>query len=90
LFPFSVALGVVAVVVAAMRALAPAATDHEVTGYILLASILALGVLEHVFLMLPVSTSGLWRWGMRTHQAAAASDSQRATTGRTRIAVRSK
>jgi putative photosynthetic complex assembly protein 2 len=90
LFPFSVALGVVAVVVAAMRALAPAATDHEVTGYILLASILALGVLEHVLLMLPISTAGLWRWGMRTHQAAAASDSQRATTGRTRIAVRSK
>jgi Protein of unknown function (DUF3623) len=90
LFPFSIAMGVIAVAVAAMRALEPGATEHQVTGYVLLASILALGVLEHVLLMLPISAQGLWRWSMRSHQTNSTPHPQRATSPRTRVAVRSK
>lgn len=35
----------------------------------LAASLLSLAILEHVLLVLPLSTEGLWRWGMRSRPA---------------------
>jgi putative photosynthetic complex assembly protein 2 len=67
LFPFSILLGAAATSMAAWAALNPAASAHTSAGYSLLATILALGVLEHVLLMLPISSTALWRWGLRSH-----------------------
>ena len=62
LFPFSVTGGTVAAVVLALQA--AAATDpFAVTAYSLLAALLALAVIEHWFLMMPLPLDGLWTWG---------------------------
>lgn len=72
LFPFSVLAGCLATAFATLQALHPMATEHVATGFTLLAILLALGVLEHLFLMLPISTKVLWRWGLRSHAATQA------------------
>jgi hypothetical protein len=35
------------------------------TGYLLVATLLAVAVLEHLLLVLPLRSSALWRWAMR-------------------------
>ena len=60
LFPFSVTLGSIAVVAFAQRAAAPDAGAFEVAGCSLLASLLALAVLEHWFMVLPLPVAALW------------------------------
>jgi putative photosynthetic complex assembly protein 2 len=48
------------------QALAGGANAFQSTGYMLLASLLALGVLEHWFMALPLPIAALWSWGMRS------------------------
>lgn len=69
LFPFSVAAGVVACAFLALAALEPGASRHEVVGFTLLATLVALGLLEHVFMVLPFSADALWRWGLASRPA---------------------
>lgn len=71
LLPVSLLAGGAAVVLLAMRAAAPDATEHEVAGYSLLASLVALGVLEHFFMVMPVPADALWRWGLASRPAEA-------------------
>lgn len=75
LFPLflAVAVGLLAVLVAgALRA----HQDYSVVGHILLASFMALAIVEHLILVLPVSDTALWRW--------AVSGAARTGTSRTR------
>jgi putative photosynthetic complex assembly protein 2 len=46
-------------------ALAGDASAFKSTGYMLLASLMALGVLEHWFMVVPLPVGALWSWGMR-------------------------
>ena len=55
-----------------VAALTPQAGAFEVASATLLAVILTLAILEHVFLVMPLSLEGLWRWGLRSHEAAVA------------------
>lgn len=71
LFPVSVTAGTVATVLLVMAALAPGTTAFEAVGLTLLATLLALAVLEHWFLVLPVPDAALWSWGLRSHRATA-------------------
>lgn len=64
LFPVSVSLGTIAVAVLARAALAEAAPPHQLVGFTLLASLMALAVLEHWFLMLPLPSAALWNWSL--------------------------
>jgi putative photosynthetic complex assembly protein 2 len=64
LFPVSIVAGMAACVLLAFAALSPEATRHEAVGFTLLATLVALGLLEHVFMVLPVSADALWRWGL--------------------------
>jgi putative photosynthetic complex assembly protein 2 len=68
LFPVSVVAGVVALVQLSLAALAPDATRHEAVGFTLLATLVALGLLEHVFMVLPVPADALWRWGLASRK----------------------
>ncbi len=68
LFPISVIAGAAACVLLSMQAAAPAATPHEVAGFSLLASLVALGLLEHFFMVMPVPADALWRWGMASRK----------------------
>ncbi|MDP2412166.1 MAG: putative photosynthetic complex assembly protein PuhE [Pseudolabrys sp.] len=60
LFPVS-ALGSAAVTAWLVgRAFSDGASDYDVTVYILMASLLALGLLEHLFMLIPMPIAGLW------------------------------
>jgi hypothetical protein len=71
LFPFSVTLAT-----ASAAFLAVAATDanstFEALSYSLLGALVALGALEHWFMVLPIPVIDLWRWSVRTPPVQAA------------------
>ena len=64
LFPFSVSLGTIAVALMGRAALSETVMAHEIVGYSLLASLTALAVLEHWFLILPLPSAALWQWSL--------------------------
>jgi putative photosynthetic complex assembly protein 2 len=66
LFPLALLAATIATVLVWQRALAPDGSAFEATAFTLLGTLFALGCVEHVFLMLPLPTSGLWRWGLRS------------------------
>lgn len=65
LFPVSVTGGTIAVVVLVQHGLG--AGDFEAAAFTLLAALMALAVIEHWFLMLPLPLDGLWTWGRPGH-----------------------
>jgi putative photosynthetic complex assembly protein 2 len=70
LFPVSVLAGGVTCALLVLAATAPDATGHEAVGFTLLATLVALGLLEHVFMVLPISADALWRWGLASRSAS--------------------
>ena len=76
LFPVSMLAGAAGAAVIAHRAFVPGATPFAVTAASLLSALLALAVVEHGFMMLPLSLEALWGWGFRSRTVPA---------GRTRI-----
>lgn len=82
LFPVSVTAATVAAVWLVQLALAPGLAPGQAVGLMLVASMLALGILEHWFLVLPLPVDALWRWSLRA-RGARGSD---AATGRPRAA----
>lgn len=60
LFPVSVSIGSALVFWLGMQAVA--GSGHEGTAFALLATLAALGVIEHWFLVLPLRDAELWRW----------------------------
>ena len=86
LFPLSVTLSTVVLAVLAQQAIAQGASAFEVAGYSLLATLLALGILEHWFLVVPLPATALWRWGLRSHSKLIAfeneQDDRKETSGR--------
>jgi putative photosynthetic complex assembly protein 2 len=67
--PVPIVAGPAACVLLALAALAPEATRHEAVGFTLIATLVALGVLEHIFMVLPVPADALWRWGLASRPA---------------------
>lgn len=70
LFPLSVTVATAATVLLVEAALEPAASPFEIVGSMLLASFLALAVIEHWFLVVPIRSAELWRWGLGAGHAA--------------------
>jgi putative photosynthetic complex assembly protein 2 len=64
LFPISVTLGTLGFLWLLRRGLAVEASPFEAATCLMLATMLALAVLEHWFLVLPVPDAALWRWAM--------------------------
>jgi putative photosynthetic complex assembly protein 2 len=68
LFPFSVTLSTIAAVLIAQHALSNTAGSFEAVGYTLVATMMVLAILEHWFLVLPVSATkiwnAMWQWSM--------------------------
>ncbi len=73
LFPFVVVGASVVLGWMVMRALDPNADASTVLGLTLIGTMLALAILEHAMLVLPVSTTALWRWALSKRQPAAGS-----------------
>ena len=65
LFPLSVTAATVGVVLLVGQALDTETDPFRSTGYILTATLLALAVLEHWFLVLPLPDEALWSWAFQ-------------------------
>jgi putative photosynthetic complex assembly protein 2 len=70
-FPLSITLSTLAAAWLAHLALRPGLDAGEVLGYSLLAALMALAVLEHWLLFVPVPAARLWSWSLRSHGATA-------------------
>ncbi len=69
LFPLSVTASAVALTLQIQDIAAPAAGEFQVVGTTLLATMTALGMLEHWVLVLPFSPTALWSWSLRAREA---------------------
>lgn len=71
LFPVSVTVSTV--ICAVMATEAALATDpFRQAGFTFLATMMALAILEHWFLVLPLPSEGLWNWSMKSRERAGA------------------
>lgn len=70
LFPFSIAASMLAVWWVFGAAIGAEPGTMEAAGFLLVGTLLALGLLEHCFLLLPITLDGLFRWGFRSRPAA--------------------
>jgi len=71
LFPVSITVSTVAAVLIMVAAMAPRATAFDVTGLMLVAALVALGLLEHWFMVMPWRVAALWGWAARERAARA-------------------
>ena len=71
LLPLSLGLSGVVTAFVAASAFAPGASGFETVSAVLLASLLALALLEHCFFVLPIPVAEIWSWGLRSRGGAA-------------------
>ena len=64
-FPIAVLAALAGVAAMVLMALDPAAQRPSIIGYALAASLLALAILEHLFMLVPLPIDRLWRWSTR-------------------------
>jgi putative photosynthetic complex assembly protein 2 len=69
LFPFSIAASSVGAVIVWRLALDVHANEFQATAYTLVAAILSLAILEHLFMVLPLPAELLWRWSLRSRRS---------------------
>jgi putative photosynthetic complex assembly protein 2 len=75
LFPLSITLPTIALVLIGIEITAAGAGTFEAAALSLVAALLALAVLEHWFFVLPIPSIALWRWSLRSRKAAPLSQS---------------
>lgn len=69
LFPFTVTATTIITAFLIAQASDPAALPFEIAGCVFLATLMALAVLEHWFLVLPIPSAELWTWGLASRKA---------------------
>ena len=67
-FPFAVAAACTCLWFLVDYANQPATTSVQVVGTVLVGTLLALAIVEHLMLVLPMDTTALWRWAIRNYQ----------------------
>lgn len=70
-FPVSVLGASFVLVLMVLRILHPGASGTEIVGLILVSTMLAMAILEHFLLVLPLPSTALWRWALRNRPAHA-------------------
>jgi putative photosynthetic complex assembly protein 2 len=63
-FPLSIVLASTVTLFLFYKAIQPDATDAQTTGSLLVATMIALGIIEHLLLVLPIPAT-LYGWGIR-------------------------
>ncbi len=86
LFPFSVTIGTIITTVLVQHAVAQDADAFTAAGYMLLATLMALAVIEHWFMILPIPAEALWRWSLKPESADVRDQRTESGTMRTRTA----
>lgn len=66
LFPISVTVATILAAILWTEATALTASAFDATGLALAAALLSLAILEHWFMVLPLPTTALWNWGLRS------------------------
>ena len=66
LFPFSVTAGTIIMILLVQQASAADAGTFTAFGFVLLATMMALAVIEHWFMILPIPAEALWRWSLKS------------------------
>ena len=69
LFPVSITVSTVAVAVLVNKAIMAENNSFELLAYTFYIVILALGILEHWFMMLPLPSEALWNWAVQAKKA---------------------
>lgn len=69
LFPVSITISTTALTLLVSVIVAPGVDEHLATGGALTATLLALAILEHWLLVLPLPAASLWSWGLKSHGA---------------------
>jgi putative photosynthetic complex assembly protein 2 len=67
-FPFAVVSASVCLWLLVNFASHPLVTPSQVVGSVLVGTMLALAIVEHLMLVLPLDTTALWRWAIQKHQ----------------------
>jgi putative photosynthetic complex assembly protein 2 len=81
-FPLAVAAASIVLTLVVKRALDPSLDAAQATGLALVGSLLALAILEHWLLILPIDATALWRWAVKKPNIAqAAKAAQTSHTG---------
>jgi len=76
-FPLSVTVATALVAVLVASSIDPG-EDFKRSGYVLIASLMALAVLEHWFMVLPLRDSALWDWALRAAAKTSTAESRNA------------
>jgi putative photosynthetic complex assembly protein 2 len=71
-FPISVLGALAVLVLMTMRVLHPATSSTDIVGLALVSTMLAMAILEHFLLVVPVPSTALWRWALRNRAAQVA------------------
>lgn len=66
LFPLSVTTGTVFTILLVQLAMSAEPGTMASAGYVLLATLMALAVIEHWFMILPLPADALWRWSLKS------------------------
>jgi putative photosynthetic complex assembly protein 2 len=66
LLPISILLACLFAIPLWQAVFASSATPYQIASSTILATLLSLAILEHVLMVLPLSTEGLWKWGLRS------------------------
>jgi putative photosynthetic complex assembly protein 2 len=74
LFPVSVTVSTLIAFQLFRTALSPTASSFELTGYLFLAGLMTLAILEHWFLVLPLPSAVLWNWSLKSRAAPGSFD----------------
>ena len=73
-FPFAVTLACGSLWWLMAYASSPLVSPAQVVGAVLVGTMLALAILEHVMLVLPLDTTAMWRWALRKKKSKLISD----------------
>jgi putative photosynthetic complex assembly protein 2 len=71
LFPLAVGASGIVAAILWQRAVDAEPGSSAAIGTALVAALLSLAILEHVFMVMPLSAVALWRWGLRSRRASA-------------------
>ena len=71
-FPVAVSAACLALALLVLRALEPATAPAQAIGLTLVGTMLAMAILEHGLLVLPLDTTALWRWAIRNRSSKSA------------------
>jgi putative photosynthetic complex assembly protein 2 len=67
LFPISITVSLICLYQLSLEVFAPQTTVEQKTGLILVGALLALGLIEHLLMVVPFTANAIWKWALPAH-----------------------